>query len=386
MAQGDLGHLQSHAHPVGGDVVDVVEVEAGNGDGPQLVIPAGRVLDGHPVVVGLIGQGDEARESAAAVLLAPQLVQVIHAVFQRLDVAVEHGAGAAASQLVPGAVDAQVLLAAFLAGGDAAADLLAEDLCAAAGEGFKTGRLQFLEGVPNTLLGQPSQVQDFHGGEALELQARIHRLQGPQEPGVVGEGQRRVQPADDMEFGDAQGQRLTGLGHHLFFGQLKPVVVALLAAEGAELAAQDAVVGVVDVPVEDVGSLAPIAALVGEVGQSRQRVEVPGLEQPQPVSGRQSLTGDHLVPNVLKPVGSVEQIHRCRKQQTLRDATGACRAKEDSQVLEIRSSSGHAHPLFDGFVGPVDRLHAKHGPVSVGLRVGVPCSIRPIAGCGGGWG
>ena len=173
----------------------------------------------------------------AEVLLAPQLVQVIDAVFERLNVAVEHGAGAAAPQSVPGTMDIQILLAAFLAGRDAAADLLAEDLRATAGEGFETCFLQFLKGVPNTLLGQPSQVQNFHGGEAFELQARIDRLQGPQEPSVVGEGQRWVQPADDVKFGDAHSQRLTGLGHHLFFGELKPIVVALLAAEGAELAA-----------------------------------------------------------------------------------------------------------------------------------------------------
>ena len=114
----------------------------------------------------------------AEVLLSSQLVQVIDAVFERLDVAVEHGAGAAPPESVPGAMDVQILLAAFLAGGDAAADLLAEDLRAAAGEGFETRILQFQEGVPNTLLGEPSQMQNFHGGEALELQARIHRLQG----------------------------------------------------------------------------------------------------------------------------------------------------------------------------------------------------------------
>ena len=108
-------------------------------------------------------------------------------------------------------MDIQVLLTAFLAGGDAAADFLAEDLRAAAGEGFETRFLQFLKGVPNTLLGEPSQMQNFHGGEALELQARIDRLQGPQEPSVVGEGQRWVQPADDVKFGNAHGQRLTGL-------------------------------------------------------------------------------------------------------------------------------------------------------------------------------
>ena len=89
-------------------MVDIVEVEAGDGDGPQLIIPAGCVLDGHAVVVGLIGQGNEACESVAEVLLSSQLVQVIDAVFERLDVAVEHGAGAAPPESVPGAMDVQV--------------------------------------------------------------------------------------------------------------------------------------------------------------------------------------------------------------------------------------------------------------------------------------
>ena len=72
-----------------------------------------------------------------------------------------------------------------------------------------------------------------------------------------------MQPAHDVQLRDAQPQRLARLADDLLDGELEPVRIPLLARERAELAAQDAVVGVVDVPVEDVAGTVAGFALAG---------------------------------------------------------------------------------------------------------------------------
>ena len=120
-------------------MIEVVEVDAADGDGAQRVEAGRRILHRDVVVLRLIGQRDEADEAVRLVLQVAQLAQVIHAVGERLDVAVEHGAGAAPPQPMPGAMDVEIFLGGFLALGDRGADFLAEDLRAAAGERIEAG-------------------------------------------------------------------------------------------------------------------------------------------------------------------------------------------------------------------------------------------------------
>ena len=211
VAQRHLRQFESHTHPIGGDVVEVVEVNPADGDGAQGVEAGGRVLHRDVVVLRLIGQRDKADEPVRLILQGAQLAQVVHPVGQRFDMAVEHGAGAAAAQAMPGAVDVEVFLGGFLAPGDGGADFLAEDFRAAAGEGIEPGLLQGAQGLGDGFLRQPGQVQDLDGREALQLQPRVQRAQRLEHVGVVAERQRGMQPADNVQFGDAQAQRLAGL-------------------------------------------------------------------------------------------------------------------------------------------------------------------------------
>ena len=68
-----------------------------------------------------------------------------------------------------------------------------------------------------------------------------------------------MQSADDVQFGDAQLQRLARLVDNFLNGELEAVGVAFLLREGAELAGENAVIGIVDVAVDDVaGAVLPI--------------------------------------------------------------------------------------------------------------------------------
>jgi hypothetical protein len=124
VAERDLRGRQAEADPVGGDVVEVIEVNAarwrgcanprrrrrGPGEMSQLV------------VLRLVGEGDERGEAVRFVLQLAQAAQVVDAVRHGLDVAVEHGAGAALAHLVPGAMDLEPFLGAFLAAANLVAD------------------------------------------------------------------------------------------------------------------------------------------------------------------------------------------------------------------------------------------------------------------------
>ncbi len=129
--------------------------------------PVGGCLDGNVVVLRLIRQRHEADEAARLVLQRAQLPQMIHAVGKAFDVAVKHRAGAAPAEPVPGAVDVQIFLGGFLALGDGAADFLAENFRAAAGERIEAGVLQFNQRLLDGFFGEPGEMQNFNGGETF---------------------------------------------------------------------------------------------------------------------------------------------------------------------------------------------------------------------------
>ncbi len=184
---------------------------------------------------------------------------------------------------MPRAVDIQVLLSRLLAPGDGRTHFLAEDLRAAAGQGIEPGILQSTEGIGDRHLCQPGQVQDLNRSEAFQLQARVQRPQRPEHVRVVTERQGRVEPPDDVQFGDAQLQRLAGLRDDLRDAKLKPVRVARLARKRTELAAQDAVVRVVDVAVQDIARPVADPALPGKVGDGPDGVQIFALKKAQRV-------------------------------------------------------------------------------------------------------
>ena len=312
VAQRDLRQFESHTHPIGGDVIEVVEVNPADGNGAQGVEARRRMVHRDVVVLRLVGQRDKADEPVRFILQGAQLAQVVHAVGQGLDMAEEHGARAAAAQAMPGAMDIEVFFGGFLAAGDGGADFLAEDLRAAAGEGIEAGFLQGAQRVGDGFLRQPGQVQDLDGREALQLQPRVQRAQRLEHVGVVAERQGGVQPADDVQLGDAQAQRLAGLGDDFLDAKLEAVGVALLAGEGAELAAQDAVVRVVDVAVDDVAGAAARFALASEVGDGADGVEVFALEQAESVGLGDPLAGGDLVIEVAEFAALDEKLHKLR--------------------------------------------------------------------------
>ena len=236
----------------------------------------------------------------------------------------------------------QIFLGGFLAPGDGRADFRSKDFRAAAGERIEPGGLQFNQGLFDGFFGEPGEVQNFNRGETFEMQpgsveasrarrpgracfrylhetrtragtlryrASIKRAQRLEHVGVITERQRRMQSADDVQFGDAEFQGFPRLFNDLPDGQLKAVGVAFLARERAELARQDAVVRVVDVAVDDVAGAVAGFFPARQVGDGADGVQILGFKQPERVGLGNAFAGGDLVVEVAQFAALNEEIH-----------------------------------------------------------------------------
>src|SRR5579863_753900 len=100
-----------------------------------------------------------------------------------------------------------------------------------------------------------------------------------------------MQAADDVEFGDAEFKGVAGFFDDFFDGKLEAVGIALFAGESAELATENAVVGVVDVAIDDVAGAITVFAAALDIRDCAEGVEIGGLEELLGVSVGDSLAG-----------------------------------------------------------------------------------------------
>src|SRR5882762_8263571 len=107
-----------------------------------------------------------------------------------------------------------------------------------------------------------------------------------------------MQSPHNVQLSDAQVERFACFLDDLLDAELKAVGVPLLARKRTELAAQDAIIGVVNVAVNDVarpvGTRAE-ADLPGEISDRAERIQILALEKPQRVGVRNAFARRDLV-------------------------------------------------------------------------------------------
>ena len=192
------------------------------------------------------------------------------------------------------AVDLQPFLGAFLAAADLVAHGGIEDFRAAAGERAEARRAQDFQCLADRLLRDAlGQVPDFDGGERLDGEIGAGLAHAANHVGVVRERQLGVESADDVDLGRALGVGLDDLAHHVvhLVGELAFLLVRA-AGEGAELTAQDADVGIVEVKIEDVGRDVAVLALADVIGEIAERVEVLDVVEAEGLGVGQALVGE----------------------------------------------------------------------------------------------
>ena len=121
-----------------------------------------------------------------------------------------------------------------------------------------------------------------------------------------------MQSADNMEFRDAESERLAGLLDYFLDGELETIGVAFLSGEGAELAAQDAVIRVVDVAIDDVAGAVTHLALPGKVGNRTDGIQILALEQAQGVGFGNPFAGGDFLVKVAEFAVLEKKLHKLR--------------------------------------------------------------------------
>ncbi len=154
-------------------------------------------------------------------------------------------------------------------------------------------------------------------GERLQVKARVKCAQRAQHRDVVGEFPRRVKSADEVNLGDAECESGFGFLDDLVEGEFVTAFLTGAAIEGAEGAVENAEVGVVDVPVEDVVGNVAVLAFADGVGHRADGVEVVRLKEPQRLGVADAVhaaAGDAFVP---KP-NSVLMARQARRRPVAR--------------------------------------------------------------------
>ena len=109
----DLSERQSHAHPVSGEMLDVVQVNAANRQIAKLLKRGSWFYVRKYSGLRFESKGNEPGKPAGFVLQFAELSQMIDALRKRFDMPVEHGACAAAAHLMPRPVDVEPFLGSF---------------------------------------------------------------------------------------------------------------------------------------------------------------------------------------------------------------------------------------------------------------------------------
>ena len=127
------------------------------------------------------------------------------------------------------------------------------------------------------------------------MQVRVQRLQGPQHLDVVIPFERRMQSADDMNLRDAELECFLRFLDHLRQIVLVSTRITPPPVKRAKITVEDANVGVIDVPIENVGGAVPIFALPNDVGDEPERIDVGGAIELRSFVLVDPLSGDDFI-------------------------------------------------------------------------------------------
>src|SRR2546421_4089557 len=136
-------------------MIEVIEVDPAHREIAQLFHRRGRFQMRENGRVRLERERNEAGESTGLILQFTKLAKMIDALLERFDVAIKHGAGAAAAHVVPDAVNVEPLRGALFPPAKFVPHLRIEYLRAASGEGAESGVLKNREGLWNGTLENP---------------------------------------------------------------------------------------------------------------------------------------------------------------------------------------------------------------------------------------
>ena len=113
VTEGNLRERQPHAHPISGEMVDVIEINAADGKIAKLLKRGRGFHVREDSRLRLESKRNESGKTAGFILQLTELSQMIGAVSKGFDMSVKHGARAAAAHSMPGSVEVEPFLGCF---------------------------------------------------------------------------------------------------------------------------------------------------------------------------------------------------------------------------------------------------------------------------------
>src|SRR5580704_8321235 len=119
-------------------MIDVIEINPTDGEIPQLFDGRGAFDVSEHGRLRFERKWNKAAEPTGFILKPPKLPQMVDAMFERLNVTIEHRAGAAPTHLMPGSVDIKPFFGRLLPTANAVAHGCVKNFRAAAGNGSQS--------------------------------------------------------------------------------------------------------------------------------------------------------------------------------------------------------------------------------------------------------
>ena len=164
----------------------------------------------------------------------------------------KHRAGASPAEPMPLPVDFEPFLCGLFPARDLVSYLRSENLCSPSGQHIQPGFPENFQNPNRALTRKAGKMEDLDRGKTFEGQSGAQFAKGLNHIHVIRERKRWMKPADNVDFGNSPGQSLTDALDDLFHRQFKPIAVSPFSGKGTERTVEDAVVGVVDVAVDDI--------------------------------------------------------------------------------------------------------------------------------------
>src|ERR1700736_1810682 len=218
-------------------MIDIIEINPAHGEVTQL-------LDGRSAFdvsehsrLRFKRERNKAAKAYRFVLKLTELSQMVDAMFERLDVAVEHRASAATAHPMPDPMDIEPFLGRLLTAANPVAYFCVKNLRAATSDGAQTVFAQKLERVRNRHLENSiCEMTNLDRGESFNVQARIESAQTIQQFQIPFLFQGWMQTTDHVHFGDSKWKRVRHCLNNFTRCVLERMGVAFLGSKGAELA------------------------------------------------------------------------------------------------------------------------------------------------------
>ncbi len=246
-------------------------------------------------------QRNEGRKAAGAILKLPKTEQMLDALLDGFDVAVQQGGVGDDAFAVQRLGDLQPAVAADFIGIQFPPDPLAQHLRAAAGHHAQTGLLERPNGSGQPQAAQLGHVVDFHRREGLDGRLGPHEPGGADHVQIILKREAWIDAAHDMDFPDGVGGSLQQPLPHVEDVQgERPFPTVGIPAEGAEPALIPADVGVVQVLILDEEGPVAVPSSAIPVGQATHANDIRRFEQNDPVLRPQSFA-------LVQPGGDFDQ-------------------------------------------------------------------------------